>query len=302
MADQITIKQHYIPQFYLKNFSMENSNKVWTYDQSRMTYRKRRISEICCENYLYESGWKHKVKKDQLILPNKLENEFSGLERRYSDLIRNVINICNDPANANVLILNCEQKQLAASFVSNILLRNPWTMDRFIGEFDDNKLSSDWDPYREILDAIPVTDMESFYYEANKVALLSKENGGSEAHQIQKLIRYMYVSIWKAPANSEYITSSFPILYDTVDISGVEKTVLEYIFIPLSPKYGLSYYMNRHQGFKNKIRELTYEEVQKINHVYSLMKENQSKFLIANRKDILKQAVEYNITYHSAFI
>ncbi len=46
MADQTKIKQHYVPKFYLGNFSIENSNKVWVYDQCNKIYKKREIIKI----------------------------------------------------------------------------------------------------------------------------------------------------------------------------------------------------------------------------------------------------------------
>lgn len=53
---QMTKKQHYIPQFYLNNF-MNDSGKLWVYDRLKEKIYACSPKDTACENYLYETRW-----------------------------------------------------------------------------------------------------------------------------------------------------------------------------------------------------------------------------------------------------
>lgn len=88
----ITQKQHYIPQVYLRGFSPEYNNKsheiphsrytIYCYNLTKITqlYQPVPIKSVCYKNYLYE------VTGDDgaIVLPNHLEKCFSVLEEMFS--------------------------------------------------------------------------------------------------------------------------------------------------------------------------------------------------------------------------
>lgn len=91
-VQNITKKQHYIPQVYLRGFSPEYNDKsheiphsrytIYSYDLTKNTqlYEPVPIKSVCYKNYLYE------VTGDEgaIVLPNHLEKCFSELEKMFS--------------------------------------------------------------------------------------------------------------------------------------------------------------------------------------------------------------------------
>lgn len=88
----ITRKQHYIPQVYLRGFSPEYIDKnnetplsrytIYCYDLKKksQSYEPVPIKSVCYKNYLYEVTGKH----GEIVLPNHLEKFFSILEQMFS--------------------------------------------------------------------------------------------------------------------------------------------------------------------------------------------------------------------------
>lgn len=89
----IAKKQHYIPQVYLRGFSLEYNDKSHETPHTRYTiychdftktiqsYKPIPIKSVCYKNYLYEvTGDDGKI-----VLPNYLEKCFSVLEKMFSE-------------------------------------------------------------------------------------------------------------------------------------------------------------------------------------------------------------------------
>lgn len=91
-VQNITKKQHYIPQVYLRGFSPEYIDKnketplsrytIYCYDLTKKSqlYESVPIKSVCYKNYLYEVTGKH----GEIVLPNHLEKFFSILEQMFS--------------------------------------------------------------------------------------------------------------------------------------------------------------------------------------------------------------------------
>lgn len=81
--DTITKKQHFVPQFYLKNF-ITNKN-LFVFDRQKNSSFECSPKDICYKNYLYESEWqKFNPKLGKFISPNEIEKNFSSEEREYN--------------------------------------------------------------------------------------------------------------------------------------------------------------------------------------------------------------------------
>lgn len=77
MEDQLTRNQHYVPQFYLKNF-LDDSGTLYGFSKSTRSYFPCHTRDICKQDWLYEvclSGTTPNEKK--FILPNSIENFLS---------------------------------------------------------------------------------------------------------------------------------------------------------------------------------------------------------------------------------
>lgn len=92
-AENITKKQHYIPQVYLRGFSPEYMDKdnevslsrytVYCHDLTKeaQSYKSVPIKSVCYKNYLYEVTGHN----GEIVLPNYLEKFFSILEKMFSE-------------------------------------------------------------------------------------------------------------------------------------------------------------------------------------------------------------------------
>lgn len=88
----ITKKQHYIPQVYLRGFSPEYVNKnneiplsrytIYCHDLTKETQTNKAvpIKSICYKDYLYEVTGHD----GEIVLPNHLEKFFSAMEKMFS--------------------------------------------------------------------------------------------------------------------------------------------------------------------------------------------------------------------------
>ena len=86
----LTKKQHYIPQVYLRGFSPEYISSemkkigkekytIYVYDMKKQLEKSVPIKSICYENNLYEMVGE----KGDVVLPNFLERCFSILEEMF---------------------------------------------------------------------------------------------------------------------------------------------------------------------------------------------------------------------------
>lgn len=125
MNEKTTKRQHYILQFYLKNFT-DDSNKLWVYDRLRKKFFKNSPKDICCEKNLYETLWEDVDSRlGEFVLQNQMENKFAQQEGIYNFLLKRIINICTNTQNRAALICNKDEKRILAGFVANLFLRNP---------------------------------------------------------------------------------------------------------------------------------------------------------------------------------
>lgn len=117
-----------MPQFYLDNFT-NNNGKRWIYDQLKRNIFTNSPRDIACENYLYETRWENaNPDVGDFVLPNQIEKKFAEQGGRYSKLLKRIVSICTNTQSEKALICNGEEKEILARFISNIFLRNPWSM------------------------------------------------------------------------------------------------------------------------------------------------------------------------------
>lgn len=121
----LTKRQHYVPQFYLKNFC-DSTGFLWGWDKLKKGIFKCATKDICQSAFLYENELKNANPKcGKFILPNSIENTLANMEGEFSTCISQVLQICRNPANRDVLICSSKQKQILTKFAINMMLRNP---------------------------------------------------------------------------------------------------------------------------------------------------------------------------------
>ena len=81
MQNNITKKQHYVPQAYLRGFSVDGKRVFAFNNKTNKTYDSPiPIESICRKDYLYEI----KNNKNKIITPNYIENVLCNLEGQFA--------------------------------------------------------------------------------------------------------------------------------------------------------------------------------------------------------------------------
>lgn len=255
----ITKKQHYVPRYYLKNFTDRNGF-LHVYQRDKRRFIKSRPEDICYEDYLYETRWESADSRlGEFILPNKIEKSLSELESSHNALLKKIILITLDPHNKDALICNSDEKKELALFTISMFIRNPWALSRF--KFDVVPVGIMDDPasrkIEQCLKNINFGRIEPIIKAGIKKALLTTAPGGMMlqiAAQLQKLHMCFLVA-----ADSPFVTSNFPVVFETYEIEE-DHSVLSNVLVPLCPQVALQYsndpvvkpYHNRCVSLKSK--------------------------------------------------
>lgn len=285
----MTKKQHYVPQFYLKNFTSDG-NKLWVFDRIKKEFYSSVPKDICYKKFLYETPWEDaNPKLGKYVLANQIEDYFAEKEGEYSSLLRKIIGICREPQNKNALICNAQEKRVLASFIANMFLRNPWSLKQIESDtiMEELKGNEEIEAIEQVLQLMEFGGMESLVKAANKKIWLTGEfNGERLAPDIQKLNYVILVS-----EKEQFVTSSFPViceLYDAED--GI--TMPKSIYAPIHPRISLLYNNTIPNNQRNRIRAVNEDISYRLNRIYLRRCKEQIKFIISKDKHLLKAVVE----------
>lgn len=277
----MTKKQHYLPQFYLKNF-VGDKGKIWTYDRSKEKIYACNPRDIACENYLYETRWENANSElGEFVLPNHIEKQFAEQEGKYSKLLKRIVEICTNAENEKALICNREEKEILASFVSNMVLRNPWSMEKADlecvtdGVMDLKEIKA----MDTILQYLGYGGTESLVKFSSKRIWLDNDFEGGMQQVLQEELRGTNFCILKAN-NKQFITSSFPVSFG----NGT--------YFPLSPQFALLYYDEIPYQVKNRMALMPEDEMDFCNNQYIKLSIEQVRFIFAKEKKVLEQLAE----------
>lgn len=283
----MTKNEHFVPRFYLDNFS-DNKRQLWVYNLEKNKYYQVIAKNICYKKYLYETPWPVSEKtvsdNEKFINFNCIENIFAQNEGRYSEVIKRIIS--SDPKNKDALICNSEEKILA-EFAANLFVRNPIIMEQAI-----KNIKKDIDDLDEVRAAI------EFLYKYTDSATLNcfyamleekfKEYWLLEIDNIAEDFLQMNFVFYQA-SDGEFITSDYPILPTPSE----EKTQFKKFGLPLSPKIALLYVDSNDsesRKYRNRLLPISSEFVTKLNKQY-LLEDLGSVQLISGSKAQLKKTV-----------
>lgn len=282
----MTKKQHYLPQFYLYNFA-NNSGKLWVYDRLSGNIFSSSPRDIACENYLYETRWENaNPELGEFVLPNQIEKQFAEQEGEYSKLLKRIVEICTNPENEKALICNKEEKEILASFVSNIFLRNPWSMRQANldcvtdGIMDVGEIKA----FEIVLQSMNLGGIESLIKFSSKKMWLDEEFEGGiqqESKKILQNMRFCFITT----KNSEFVTSSFPVL------NGIDETTEEnekITYFPLHPHVSILYGNSISRKACNRVVLMKGEDIDFINGKYIKSDNKQTRFIYAKDKKTLE--------------
>lgn len=286
-----TKKQHFVPQFYLKNFC-NAQNKLCVYDKKDKKYFYSTSKDICYKNYLYEydaddslmSNGKH-------ILPNDIENIYAKEEGNYSAFLKVLLKRLNAQINPNAIILNSSEISVLYDFINNLMIRHPNMMDRFLTDKDYSHFcnvieeSGTANVLKEIFDGMKLGSPEGFKRSVfKKIYLDSKGSNGKGVTFVPYLNEMSFVFL--KSETEGFITSDYPIrmaIYEDDDC-------FDSLYFPLSPKYAINFF-NCKTADRNRIRVIDSEMTNKLN-VWMLVDE-ENRLIISNDRTSINQTFVY---------
>lgn len=144
--ENITRKQHFVPQFYLRQF-VDEDGYLHCYKKEDGKHFHAHTNDVCFKEYGYEV--ENTFGNQRFLLPNEIEKMFRSLEGDYSTVLRSVVDKCRLNANGAALICTLREKETLASMVANFIARNFLAVDSFV---DDKKTEALLRDNQEVVD------------------------------------------------------------------------------------------------------------------------------------------------------
>lgn len=281
-------KEHFVPQFYLKNFANTNGF-LGIYDCNTSKFKEIQPNNICYENYLYETKWCNANKRlGKFVLENSIENAFMQYEKEFAELLKKISRICTPSQNRKALILKAEEKDILCRFVANLYLRNPVNMQAMDLDIipEDIRKSEEFELISTLFEWMGFGQMDSLYIAAHKNVMLTEELEGSFLQELRKNFRKIDFRFYYAN-EQEFITSDVPVcIGDEQSIQAEHKTC---IYLSLTPKIAVLFgnYKESYSA-KNRMLLIDAETVDEFNLQF-IRSNKKNRFLIGRSKEILKR-------------
>ena len=286
------MRQHYVPRFYLEYFVGKDSFiHVWNSEKNRFIVSKPK--DICYEDNLYETAWeKESPVLGKYVLHNQFEKYFSRCEAEFANIQKLIIDICLNDNNKKALILNAQEKKLLRRFFANMLLRNPYTMDKLgvDGSLDDLKGNTDIEAFREVVKVLGINDLEALMQMSYKKAVLVDELPESYVngvcHDLENLSLEFFYS-----KEGGFITADFPVSFGKD--SSIKGDNMQIAYFPLSPKVAVLW--GNYEDIKNRsnrVVEVSMELVTDFNKTFLQGNVGRYKYVFADCKKTLEACIE----------
>lgn len=273
--------QHYVPVFYLNNF-VDSSGELHIYDREKNRLFTCRPKKICQSKFLYEIPWKNaNVNLGKYVMCNDIENYFSVCEGHYSTLLKRLLKICVPSQNPYALICSPEDKEELISFIINLYIRNPWTMECFKMHEIPKELRNhpDANIINKLLEGMNWGGADSLLNYSVMWSYLVEHDEGGLIKELKQEIEKLKFTFFHSKSGN-FITSNFP------SCIGYAKNEKLFAYLPLSPcaavLFGDSFVSKKDN---NRMRIINAHDTLNINRIYSLFDTKQVKYII-NHSDL----------------
>ena len=257
----ITKRQHFVPQFYLKQFTDKNE-RLHCYKIADGKHFHAHPNDVCFKEYGYEV--ESPIPNQKFLLPNEIKKMFCSLEGEYSLALQSIVNKCSQNSNGISLICSPKEKEVFASMVSNFISRNFLAVDSFV---DDETTQDLLDNNQEVIEIdtllreLKFGDAKPFVELAQKKLFLSPTEDGVAKSIIDSLLK-MNLSFFVTNTEN-FITSDCPVGYNCTP----DKLLMARI--PLSTKVMAVYSSSeRSRQFRNRALLIERRFVEKLNRDY----------------------------------
>lgn len=288
---QSTKSQHYVPRFYLRNFANENE-QIYVLNPKTQKVFLTSISKVCCQNWLYETEWKHSVPLlGKRVQENQIEHALSQKETTYALLLRSVLSKCQN-ANENTLICSKNEKQMLREFAANLLLRNPNYLQSIVDWYceDSWKDNKEIRSYLECLETLQLGDPESVYRHAVKQATLLENTPGGPVHFHIAELEKMNFCFLKSNQGL-FVTSSRPFVELTIG----ERNKVIGAFLPLSSKVALWFFTEKDlYPCRNRVRVINDEIAFFFNRLHFRTDLQETQYILSKSKNSINSLMLEN--------
>lgn len=239
MAQGITRNQHWIPQFYLKQFC-DSKERLCVYRKENDAFFRASPSHVCSKRDLYEV--EHRVFADghekRLFAQNTIERLLSDAEARIAPKYNCLIDCCN--MNTTTGKEYHDGKLAVCALVANLLSRHPLSLSKERKDAPQRmrEWMSNYELTQEEIKLLDEVDWLGDYEALTELAILavllfSKDKRVPQRKMFEAFSKKK-MTILKAPKFYSFITTSLPIM-----IIGPENTDyhFDFAFFPLSSGY-----------------------------------------------------------------
>lgn len=283
--EQITKKQHFIPEFYLKNFCADDG-KLAVYNCKYNDFGDRKTpAQICYEKYLYETKVDPDSDAENFVLVNEVENNFRDKETIYRDCISRILDTCSSTEDKRKDICSDDDIKILDDFVTNMLLRNPLLYNKadnsdLFQELLDSEEFKKWD---DLLKNLEGYEAEALLRLAFNVDATDSDIKGSTANRLkQKISKLNFCFLVSDTAHYVFGEFPFAILFDNKQFNK--------ILLPLSPTCLLMFH--RHP-ICNKIIVSNDYDVNMYNKALSNISVNKGKHLFAQNEEDIANVLKF---------
>ena len=228
-----TRKQHWVPQFYLRQFA-DGNGRLWACRRGSDKVFSTRTEDICCERDLHEVRFSEERGPSDFYMPNYVEDHLSEVEARLAKPYRRLLEGCDTGS------VDQEGKLAACFLISHLLVRHP----RSIKEERQHisPLLSSWQKECEItpleMKALEESgwrgDDKALVELAIEYVLLLSGDENTPLSRLFKLFASKRMCICKARVGANFISASTP--YFIIGREG-DSYEFDFAFMPLSGRY-----------------------------------------------------------------
>lgn len=280
------MKQHYVPQVYLKNFACRIDNGEYfvnVFDKKLERYREINVKNICAEKHLYT-----------LSKSNNVANDIYAIEKLYSDFIEPMyLRAYKILTNNSISAINDFQRAEILTGIFQLYMRNP----RFIKNAAKHHTNQIDILYNEALSksakGLTYLDEDFSFREWNKDQIINHfvelaTTLFKEQHVvgIKEMISFHAQAVFEisiAKDDSQYLTSDNPLVTEDI-ISEDEHPLLKSkeFFIPLDKKFALRIFHDN--TLSRNLIHRKFVPNGNVHHINIDIQEQSSRFIIGDKE------------------
>lgn len=280
-------KQHYVPQFYLRNFSESNNNMVDVYLKTHNKFVNTHVKAICQKNDFYDTedmSWivelLHLIKNHNKLdidvdakikhNPQYIETVFlNSLEREISTIIKSLLNTTN-----GFELQQLEVRTKLTLFFHNLYERSNYKREQYEKFYEQRKRA-----YHNFPEDIKKNLFANYLNDPKEMQLKAMMNPYMHLHEFEAIITKYEWALGIADGTSKFIVSDNPAGAFFMKELCIPISTSRAILIRPTPPNQRSFYMERRN-------EKTVKFSKRSMFVSNTFQEATSTLLIGNRESI----------------